>query len=234
MSTQSKGTFEQEYYENSYRDYALQNPPRKLKFYRKVLERAATGIERPRVLEIGCAFGKVLSDLDPNWERCGLDISDYAIAQARESLPDVKFCVSSATEIPFEEMFDIIAAFDLCEHVPDLAALRSAILSRLKPSGKLFFVVPVYDGITGPLIRRLDKDPTHVHKQSRRFWLDWASSGLRVVEWWGIYRYLLPTGFYVHMPTRAFRMHTAAIAVLATGLQDAHFAADNRVLERSS
>ncbi len=216
MSTQASGTFEKEYYDTYYRNYALQNPPKKLAFYRKVLEMASSGIARPRVLEIGCAFGKVLSALNPEWERYGLDISEYAVDQARKSLPDAKFCVSSATEIPFDETFDIIAAFDLCEHVVDLSELKNAIRSRLKPSGNLFFVVPVYDGVTGPLICRLDKDVTHVHKESRQFWLDWAGSDFRVVEWWGIYRYLFPTGYYMHMPTRMFRNHTPAIAVLAT------------------
>jgi SAM-dependent methyltransferase len=216
MSTQTKGAFEQEYYDTYYRNYTLQNPPRKLGFYRRVFESAAKGIARPKVLELGCAFGRVLSVLDPEWDRYGLDISEYAIGQARESIPDARFCVSSATEIPFDETFDIIAAFDLCEHVPDLGQLAGAIKSKLKPSGKLFFVVPVYDGVTGPIIRALDKDVTHVHKTSRRFWLDWASSNFKVVEWWGIYRYLFPTGYYLHTPTKTLRKHTPAIAVLAT------------------
>ena len=219
MSDEQSGAFEQEYFKRYYRNYTLQNPPRKLAYYRRLLEYAAQGEDRPRVLELGCAFGRVLSNLNHDWERCGLDVSEYAISEARRALPDSTFCVSTATDIPFEESFDVIAAFDVFEHVPDLDRLRSEIGSRLKPEGRLVFVVPVYDGVTGPIIRVLDKDATHVHKKSRWFWLDWANKSFSVLKWSGIYRYLLPTGYYLHKPTFLLRRFTPAVAIVAKQAQ---------------
>ncbi|HLG22890.1 MAG TPA: class I SAM-dependent methyltransferase [Candidatus Manganitrophaceae bacterium] len=207
--------FEREYFEKYYTDYALQNPPRKMRFYRALAERAAEGIERPRILELGCAFGLFLSSLNPSWRRYGLDVSEFAIDRARRAVPDAKLSVSSAAEIPFDDSFDIIAAFDVIEHLPDLEKAALSVRSKLIPGGYFIFVVPVYDGPTGPLIRLLDRDPTHLRKESRDYWLDWARGRFQVIEWRGIYRYLLPGGYYLHRPTRMFRRYTPAIAVIA-------------------
>ena len=74
-------------------------------------------------------------------------------------------------------------------------------------------MVPVYDGLSGPIVRLLDRDPTHVHKQSRHDWLAWAGRHFNVLEWEGVIRYLLPGGHYLNVPSRALRAHTPAILV---------------------
>jgi hypothetical protein len=76
------------------------------------------------------------------------------------------------------------------------------------------FVVPVYDGPLGPVVRMLDGDPTHVHKESRDFWLDWAGERFVIQEWCGVFRYLLPRGPYINWPTQALRRIAPAIAVV--------------------
>jgi SAM-dependent methyltransferase len=208
--------FERAYFDEVYRDYAAQNPPRKLRFYAGLAARGARGAEGARILDVGCAFGAFLASLGPAWSRHGVDVSSYAVEEARRRVPQARFAVSATGEIPFEGPFDVITAFDVLEHVPDLRGTGQALLRRLAPGGALVLVVPVYDGPTGPLIRRLDRDDTHIHKESRRFWLDWARElGLVLEDWRGVYRYLLPGGLYVHWPTRALRRWTPAIAVIA-------------------
>lgn len=209
------GAFERAYFEANYRDYERQNPPRKLAFYRGLVERAVQGVARPRVLDVGCAFGAFLGALDPRWERCGADVSAYAIERARAAHRDIAFAQGAATEIPFPGPFDAITAFDVIEHVPDLERVAAAVRAKLTEAGHFIFVVPVYDGVTGPAIRLLDHDETHVHKRSRAFWLRWADEHFTLVEWWGVLRYLLPGGAYLHRPTRAFRGATPAIAAVA-------------------
>jgi hypothetical protein len=75
--------------------------------------------------------------------------------------------------------------------------------------------VPVYDGLSGPIIRRLDHDVTHLQKHGRDFWLRLVSRRFHVVAWQGLVRYLLPGGVYLNWPTTVFRRHTPAIAVVA-------------------
>lgn len=214
------GSFEEPYFRENYGDYTLHNPPRKIDFYRALAEQSVPGIERPRVLEVGCAFGLFLSALGPRWERYGSDLSAYAIEHARRSVPEARFVQAGAADRPFEGSFDLIAAFDVLEHVPDLEAVARTARASLRPNGRLLFVVPVYDGPTGPIVRLLDRDPTHVHKGSRAFWLDWTARFFHLDAWWGISRYLLPGGYYLHWPTQRLRRFTPAIAILAHQRED--------------
>lgn len=215
--------FEQGYFEANYRDYAAQNPPYKLAFYRRAidqaLERAGRGSdrggERLRLLDVGCGLGRFVASLpEDRWERHGTDLSAWAVERNREQWPAVDFRQAGATDRPFPEgSFDVITAFDVIEHVPDLVGVAGAVTAMLRPGGVFAFVVPVYDGLSGPLIRLLDKDPTHVHKEPRDFWLRWAAEHFTDLDWWGMLRYLLPGGRYLHVPTRAGRRHTPAILV---------------------
>ncbi|MFQ5736325.1 MAG: class I SAM-dependent methyltransferase [Thermodesulfobacteriota bacterium] len=208
-------TFEKEYFEKYYTDYERQNSAKKLDFYRRLVEGAAGGKTDPSILEIGCAFGKFLPLLGAGWHKYGMDVSEFAIGQARIRAPEAKFAVSAMPHIPFKETFDVIAAFDVLEHVPCLEEVIASVKARLAPSGHFIFVVPVYDSVTGPLIHLLDRDITHIHKKSRRFWLDWAGAHFEISDWWGIYRYLFPFGYHLHKPTKIFRHFTPAIAVVA-------------------
>jgi SAM-dependent methyltransferase len=207
--------FEQEYYAANYRDYARQNPPRKLRFYRGLVEGAAAGNPSPRILDFGCAFGAFLSALNSGWRRFGADVSQFATERAALAVPDATFARADIDTIPFPGMFDVITAFDVIEHVPSLELVASVIQSKLSSDGHFIFVVPVYDGPTGPIVRLLDKDETHLHKRSRDFWLAWTAENFALVNWWGIYRYLVPGLGYLHLPTRFWRRWTPAIAVVA-------------------
>ena len=128
-------------------------------------------------------------------------------------MPDATIVLGSAEQSLFPAgSFDIITAWDVFEHVPDLDAASSSVMHMLRPGGLLTFVVPVYDGLSGPVIRRLDKDPTHIHQWSREKWVDWANSHFEHVEWHGLVRYLVGRK-YLHFPTARGRHHTPAILV---------------------
>jgi SAM-dependent methyltransferase len=179
------------------------------------VELAAQGRTRPRILDIGCAFGLFLRHLGHRWDRTGVDASEYAINRARTEIAGVRFAVSRSGRFPVQGPFDVITAFDVLEHIEDLPPVLEWVASNLSPGGEFIFVVPVYDGPTGPLIRMLDRDATHVHKAGRRFWMDAISRHLRVVDWWGIYRYLVAGKFYVHAPGKLWRWVSPAIACRA-------------------
>jgi len=208
-------TFDADYYQRVYPDYAAQNPPRKLAFYASLVNRHLPASAPRRLHDVGCAFGGFLTALGPEWELYGSDLSEFALARARERLPQATFAVAGAGDAPFDQPFGAVTAFDVIEHVPDLDAVAQAVTRQLVPGGVLVFVVPVYDGLSGPLIRCLDKDVTHVHRWPRARWLTWAAEHFEVVEWAGILRYLVPgVKRYLHVPTHAGRGHTPAIAVV--------------------
>lgn len=223
--------FDRAYFAANYRDYAAQNPPWKLRFYWRVIERlapappapsAAGGAGRRELLDVGCGLGRFLvyaadaAKQGGGWRLHGTDVSRDAVDHDRTTWPAIDFRVAAATERPFPPAsLDVVTAFDVIEHVADLAAVGEAVAAMLRPGGLFVFVVPVYDGLSGPIIRALDRDPTHVHKRPRDFWLDWAAERFAVARWCGVLRYLLPGRLYLHLPTRLLRGHTPAILVAA-------------------
>ncbi|HEX4954513.1 MAG TPA: class I SAM-dependent methyltransferase [Thermoanaerobaculia bacterium] len=214
--------FEQGYFEANYRNYRAQNPPWKLRYYRRMVEHHAPPGRPVSLLDVGCGLGAFVGSLsgNPDYDLAATDLSAYAIEHNKKLWPGVDFRVASATDRPFADAsFDVITAFDVVEHVPDLSEVARAVDAMLKPRGTFLFVVPVYDGLTGPVIRALDRDPTHVHKHPRSFWLRWAQQSFEVLGWHGMLRYLLPGDFYLHLPTKVWRQHTPAVLVACRRLE---------------
>jgi SAM-dependent methyltransferase len=207
------------YFDKAYRDYRAQNPPRKLDHYLDEIEsRVAPGAMD--VLDIGCGLGAFLkraSERFPDWRLYGTDVEPSAISTTTRLVPTATVSHSSATDTPYpDDSFDIITAWDVIEHVPDLERVAVSISRMLKPQGLLVFVVPVYDGLVGPAIRRLDKDPTHLHKEPRDAWLQWAKEHFDSIEWHGLARFLFGKSYF-HASTTRFRRHTPAILVAGRG-----------------
>lgn len=209
-----------DYYETNYRSYIDQNPEHKLDHYVSVVEKACAEIEAPTLLDIGCGLGAFLAHAAlrrPHWTLYGTDIRPDAIDTASSILKGrATLETASAETRPFgNTTYDVITAWDVLEHLDQPAETVSSLKTWLNPGGVLVFVVPVYDGITGPLVTLLDKDPTHLQKLGRDFWVDLAGSQLSRVSWHGILRYLLPGRRYLHLPTRIGRRLTPAILVAA-------------------
>lgn len=203
------------YFDEAYRDYRLQNPARKLDHYLDAID-ARVGPGSKSLLDIGCGLGAFLeraAERHPDWSLAATDIDLEAVAETQRLVPAATVLRGSAEEALFAgESFDVITAWDVFEHVPDLHGATKSVTHMLKPGGLLVFVVPVYDGVTGPVIRRLDKDPTHVHKLSRAAWIEWARHTFVDAEWHGLVRYLLGRT-YIHFTTTYLRSHTPAILV---------------------
>ena len=215
---------DKQYFDLAYRDYELQNPPRKLDYYLAQIEARVPGGSKD-MLDIGCGLGSFLERANrahPDWTLAGSDIDVQGVTTTRLRVPRATVYEASAENDPFPPAsFDIVTAWDVIEHVPDLGAVASAVTQMLRPRGLFMFVVPVYDGVTGPLIRWLDKDPTHIHKQSRAEWIAWASTHFGGVEWHGVVRYLVGRS-YLHVSTSRFRGQTPAIMVAARKRDDSH------------
>ncbi|MGE0606790.1 MAG: class I SAM-dependent methyltransferase [Pirellulales bacterium] len=220
QSKRGQSPFDESYYREVYRDYDRQNPPAKLRHYAaQVKALKQPPVAERRIHDIGCAFGRFLGELGSGWRRYGSDVSGYAIGRARKEQPECTFAVAEmgqAEREGFPRQFHAVTAFDSIEHMPDPEQLAANVRGQLPPGGLFVFVVPVYDGLSGPLIRQLDRDPTHLHKWPRQRWLDWAGRHFEIVHWHGILRYLMPWGQYLHWPTKCFRWHTPAILVVAT------------------
>lgn len=184
------------YYADNYPDYAAQNPDHKLAFYRALLRRHVP--PGARLFELGVGLGLFLQTVRSEYDCSGCDVNDYGVEQTRLRTGLATLRVGS-TETLAGESPDAVVAWDVLEHLPGLDAALRKVHAGLAPGGHLIGVVPVYDGPLGWIVTLLDKDPTHVTKESRRFWLrKLEDAGFEVREWGGILRRLVGSR-YLHL-----------------------------------
>ena len=167
-----------------------------------------------RLLDIGCSYGLFVKEASAFFECTGMDVNQEVIAIATSRVPTVTFTSGALPIIPCSNL-DVITVLDVLEHVPDPDSALASIRTALRPGGIVLLVVPVYDGPLGWLTRLLDHDPTHLHKCSRRYWLEMVSNHhFEILEWKGFMRKLLLGSWYLHLPMTHFRGAAPAIAIV--------------------
>ena len=202
--------FDREYFRRYYGNYERQNPPSKLQGYLALLRRYAPS---GPLLDIGCSYGMFAGMASEIFPTTGMDVDPAVVAVAAERNPQASFVVGMLPEIPISDLA-VITLLDVLEHVPQLDETLAAVRASLKPGGVALVVVPVYDGPLGWLVRLLDRDPTHIHKCSRRFWLELVSCHFELQEWSGAFRKLMFGKWYLHGFTTRWRGVAPAIVMV--------------------
>ena len=99
-----------------------------------------------RMLELGCGGGGMMHAIRAHRSDIALDGSDLFVSGllvAKEALPDgARFMQAEAANLPFEAEYDIVALFDVLEHIDDDDAALAGSARDLKPRGKLLLTVP--------------------------------------------------------------------------------------------
>ena len=118
-------------------------------------------IKPGKILDVGCGPGWILSSLNDNWEKHGVEISKFASNHASK-FGNI-FC---GTLDDYEEKgFDVVIMNHVIEHIEDPISAIIKIHTLLKKGGKLILGTPDFD--SGAARRygsnfRLLHDPTHV------------------------------------------------------------------------
>lgn len=96
-------------------------------------------------LEIGCGTGFVLTALSkeiPSLKLSGSELFLEGLAYASKRLPSANLFQLNALDIPFENSFDVIGAFDVLEHIEDDNRVLSQMYKAVRPGGGIMLTVP--------------------------------------------------------------------------------------------
>ena len=97
------------------------------------------------LLEIGCGTGFVLSGIahaNPNLEVSGSEIHSAGLNYAANRVKHAALFQMDARNIPFENEFDVIGAFDVIEHIEEDEEVLAQIFNAVSPGGGVILTVP--------------------------------------------------------------------------------------------
>jgi SAM-dependent methyltransferase len=129
-----------------------------LRFFGAIADRIVSDISPSSVLDAGCAMGFLVEKLrERGVEAFGVDISEYAIAQAH---PDIRpFCWVGSVAAPLPRRYDLIVSIEVLEHMPQDEAERAVANFCQSTDDILFSSTP------------LDyKEASHLNVHSPEYW----------------------------------------------------------------
>jgi SAM-dependent methyltransferase len=149
---------------------------------------------RTRLLEIGCGTGDFIRHLvdDERLEITGSEIYLRGLVYAKRNLPKVEFVQFDVTQGIIDQGFDIIAAFDVLEHIENDRAAMANMNRMLAKGGVAIISVPQHMFMWGPL----DEIVKHKRRYSRTEMVaKLAENGFEVTRWTSFVFTLFPLMF---------------------------------------
>lgn len=130
-----------------------------------------------RVLELGCGLGHLLSWLVDRYQVFGTDVNHSALSEASQNVPQGSFVLLPAENLHSfpDNIFQIVIAKHVLEHLPDPDLAISEISRVLIPGGLLLIATPNMDSLARPVKNEAwigYKDPTHISLWPPAKWLE--------------------------------------------------------------
>lgn len=100
-----------------------------------------------RFLDVGTGYGFLLQALEDSYgiRGKGVELSDQEATYARETLGvDVEPCLLSEADLPHES-FDLVASFEVIEHVPDPKSFLAELAAYVRPGGSLLVMTDNFE-----------------------------------------------------------------------------------------
>ena len=105
--------------------------------------------------ELGCGTGivlKAIADASPGMEVWGADIYTEGLHHAEDRLGDrATFIQLNGQHLPFRDEFDVVAAFDVVEHIDDDVGALSELYRTIRPGGGAMIMVPRHMFLWSPI-----------------------------------------------------------------------------------
>lgn len=168
-----------------YGDYFADEPMYRRYFRLKIAALAPFAHPPGKLFEIGAAAGYALDEASrAGWSAEGVELSPQAVAYARERFR-VKVREGGIDHVPGDGSCDVMAAFQVVEHVADVRRALRAIVGSLRPGGVAIFTTPDHASLVRRVMRQfwLAYRPEHlVYFDRRTIRLMLEACGLEVLR----------------------------------------------------
>ncbi|QGJ68394.1 3-demethylubiquinol 3-O-methyltransferase [Planctomycetales bacterium 10988] len=130
--------------------------------------------DNPRLLDMGCGRGLRMQALsEEGFKVEGLDFQPHLTEQPSPLELNIQYADATTTQLPWpDQTFDIITAFFLLEHVPDVRAVLRSVRRLLKPGGLFFATIPLIDSLQAKWWKdrwiHITEAPRHLSLPSRK------------------------------------------------------------------
>ncbi len=137
-----------------YRDYFADAPVYRPYFRRKFVILSRYIAPPGALLELGAGAGFALEAArDAGWEAHGLELSGAAVTWGREKL-GVDIAGGGFDDLNDTGRWDVIAAFQTIEHLPNVRDALRRIRRALRPGGVAFLTTPDHGSLNRRVLRR--------------------------------------------------------------------------------
>jgi len=144
------------------------------------------------LLEVGCGTGFVLSGIAqafPHARTAGSEIYTAGLAFAAKRLPGAELLQMDARRLPYEAEFDVVAAFDVIEHILEDELVLRNFHRAVKPGGGCLITVPQHMWLWSPV----DEAACHQRRYSAsELHAKVEAAGFRIVRSTSFVTLLLP------------------------------------------
>jgi len=137
-------------------------------YWLRWLARAAPPGGGRRLLDLGCGPGSFLAvAAGAGWQPLGCDLDAEVVRRARQQGADARCGRLHELELPSGSL-DVVTAWDVLEHLDDLAQTLAEVRRILRPGGRLLAEVPD-EGFAGRRVARVVALGSRDGQDARRF-----------------------------------------------------------------
>lgn len=144
------------------------------------------------LLEVGCGTGFVLTGIAKSFPKArtvGSEIYTAGLAFATKRLPNVELFQMDARKLPYEAEFDVVAAFDVIEHILEDELVLKNFHRAIKPGGGCLITVPQHRWLWSPV----DEAACHQRRYTaKELHAKVVAAGFRIVRSTSFVTLLLP------------------------------------------
>ncbi len=150
--------------DGKYRDFTKERDFKINNWYGGIIDYLNTDKKNLSVLDIGCGLGYLLSALNENYDKYGIESSEFATNYVKKNFTDINIKNGDYKSIGvFNKKFDVISLYHVIEHLKNPPEAIELIYKFLKNDGILIIGTPNTDSLVAKAFGKNFRHFTYDH-----------------------------------------------------------------------